>query len=76
MAPIWRLSEDRVEFERVQPAMLDADPDGIFVIQQPDSTFWLRIGDTPALPVGDRFTVAGVEFDTAEIECLRFDDVV
>lgn len=37
MAPIWRLSEDRVEFKRVQPAVLDADPDDTFVIQQPDS---------------------------------------
>ncbi|MUI45752.1 hypothetical protein GNQ09_29025 [Pseudomonas aeruginosa] len=27
MASIWRLNEDRVEFERVTSAVLDADPD-------------------------------------------------
>lgn len=47
MASIWRLNEDRVEFERVTSAVLDADPDGTYVIQQPDNTFRLRIGNAP-----------------------------
>ena len=51
MTSIWRLNEDRVEFERVTSAVLDA-------------------------AVGERFTVAGIEFDTAEIECLHFADCV
>ena len=56
--------------------MLAADPDGTYVIQQPDNTFRLRIGNAPTLAVGERFTVAGIEFDTAEIECLHFADCV
>ena len=71
MASIWRLNEDRVEFERVTSAVLDADPEGTYVIQQPDNTFRLRIGNAPTLAVGERFTVAGVEFDATEIECAR-----
>ena len=76
MASIWRLNEDRVEFERVTSAVLDADPDGTYVIQQPDNTFRLRIGNAPTLAIGERFTVAGIEFDTAEIACLHFADFV
>ncbi len=57
-------------------AVLDADPEGTYVIQQPDNTFRLRIGNAPTLAVGERFTVAGIEFDTAEIECLHFADCV
>ena len=68
MTALWQLDENRVEFERVTPAALDADPVGIYLIKQSDDTFWLRIGDTPALPVDDQFTVAGVEFDLSEIE--------
>ena len=68
MTALWQFDENRGEFERVTPAALDADPDGIYLIEQPDNTFWLRIGDTPALPVDDQFTVAGVEFDLSEIE--------
>ena len=68
MTALWQFDENRVEFERVTPAALDADPDGIYLIEQSDGTFWLRIGDTPALPVDDQFTVAGVEFDLSEIE--------
>ena len=76
MASIWRLNEDRVEFERVTSAVLDADPDGTYVIQQPDKTFRLRIGNAPTLAVGERFTVAGVEFDATEIECARPANIV
>lgn len=47
MTSIWRLNEDRVEFERVTSAVLDADPEGTYVIQQPDNTFRLRIGNAP-----------------------------
>ncbi len=68
MTALWQFDENRVEFERVKPAALDADPDGIYLIEQSDGTFWLRIGDTPALPIDDQFTVAGVEFDIGEIE--------
>ena len=76
MASIWRLNEDRVEFERVTSAVLAADPESTYVIQQPDNTFRLRIGNAPTLAVGERFPVAGIEFDTAEIECLHFADCV
>ena len=76
MTSIWRLNEDRVEFERVTSAVLDADPEGTYVIQQPDNTFRRRGGTAPTRAVGERFTVAGIEFDTAEIVCLHFADCV
>ena len=68
MTALWQFDENRVEFERVTPAALDAAPDSVSLTEQSDGTFRPRIGDTPALPVDDQFTVAGVEFDIGEIE--------
>ena len=76
MTSIWRLNEDRVEFERVTSAVLDADPEGTSVIQQPDNTFRLRIGNAPTLAVFFFIAAAGTEIYTAEIECLHFADCV
>ena len=76
MTALWQFDENRVEFERVTPAALDADPDGIYLIEQPDNTFWLRIADTPARTIDEQFTVAGVAFDTSEIGCHGVNRVV
>lgn len=48
---VWKLNQDRIEFDRVLPVMLQTDPDGCYVIQRDDGTLLLRSGQRDnALP--------------------------
>lgn len=65
---VWKLDEDRVEFDLVKPAELLADPDGCYVIQQSDETLVLRANGTDRLIKNERLLLCGVEFDREEFD--------
>lgn len=64
----WKLDEDRVEFNRVKPAELLADPGGFYVIQQSDGMLVLRANGTDQLIKNERLLLCGVEFDREEFD--------
>lgn len=68
---VWKLDEDRIEFDRVLPAMLQTDPDGCYVVQRDDGTLLLRSGGAADETIGDRLLLCGVEFDLDEFDPMR-----
>ena len=68
---VWKLDEDRIEFNRVLPVMLQTDPDGCYVIQRDDGTLLLRSGGAVDETIGDRLLLCGAEIDLDEFDPMR-----
>ncbi len=65
---VWKLNEDRVEFDRVQPGMLAADPDGFYVLRRSDGTLCLQVDDRRIKINRPSFVVAGAEFNLEQFD--------
>jgi len=64
----WKFNEDRVAFDRVQPDMLAADPDGFYVLRRSDGTLRLQVGVSRIKIKGTSFVIAGAEFNLEQFD--------
>ena len=65
---VWKLDEDRVQFNRVLPAEIEADPEGVYVTREQDGTLRLRAGGGVEIVRDETLTLAGVEFNREDFE--------
>ena len=65
---VWKFNEDTTEFDRVLPAEIEADPEGVYVTREQDGTLRLRAGGGVEVVRDETLTLAGVEFNREQFD--------
>jgi hypothetical protein len=65
---VWKFNEDTTEFDRVLPAEIKTDPEGVYVTREQDGTFRLHASGGVEVMHDETLTLAGVEFNREQFE--------
>ena len=65
---VWKFNEDTTEFDRVLPAEIEADTDGVYVTREQDGTRRLRAGGGVEVVRDETLTLGGVEFNREQFD--------
>lgn len=65
---VWKFDENTTEFDRVLPAEIEADPEGVYVTREQDGTLRLRAGGGVEVVRDETLTLAGVEFNLEDFD--------
>lgn len=65
---VWKFDENTTEFDRVLPAEIEADPEGVYVTREQDGTLRLRAGGGVEVVRGETLTLAGVEINREQFD--------